>query len=369
MYAVLKCRSETPLCYGSEKASTTSSEMLWVDQPILLKRRMGNVGFNAFLKTLRFSNNLDLTELFSCRTCLIGDGNGNNQWTGVVIDGTGTGTGILNKLPRFHRPTHVVPKMKGNSSAQYIMAPFSLREFADMVFNLAKKYDEADMFNEELSSLTGKHRAHSADAFFGNLPLTKEFSCAYIPRLFIQGFFSQVTIESNTDGTLTIRHVFMNQDIRRDVIEFGRCFVSGSICGGVTRWMVSVAHGNSLVYALTNFGFCSYKNVLNMSCEACCHQLGQAANSCRDITPFASCIVLSLLHAFVHHDTNVIQFREISVTISSVIQCAITSHQTFFHVRFKQSNESSEHSTSFRDPCGTLVLQRDDWLDEASKTG
>ena len=97
----------------------------------------GNVGFNAFLKTFRFSNNLDLTELFSCRTCLIDDGNGNTQWTGVVMDVTATG--IVSKLPRFHRPTHVVPKMKGKSSAQYIMPPFSLGEFSEMVFTLAKK--------------------------------------------------------------------------------------------------------------------------------------------------------------------------------------------------------------------------------------
>ena len=254
------------------KASTTSSEMLWVDQPISLKRRMGNVVFNAFLKTLRFSNNLDLTELFSCQTCLIDDANGNTQWTGVVMGGTATG--ILNKLPRFYRPTHVVPKMKSKSSVQYIMLPFSLSEFADMVCTLAKKYDGADMFHVELSSLAGKHRAHSADAFFGNLPLAKEFSCAYVPRLFIQGFFTQVTTESNTDGTLTLRHVFMNQDIRRDVIEFGRCFVSGFICDGVLRLMASVAHGHSFAHAMTNFGFCSHTNVPNMSWEACRHQLG-----------------------------------------------------------------------------------------------
>ena len=173
------------------EASTTSSEILWVDQPILSKRRIGNVGFNAFLKTLRFSNNLDLTELFSCLTCLIDDGNGNTQWTGIVMDGAATG--ILNKPPRFHRPTHVVPRMKGKSSAQYIMPPFSLREFAEVVFTLAKKYDGADMINLKLSSLPGKHGAHSADAFFSNLRLTKEVSCAYITRLFMQGFFSQVT--------------------------------------------------------------------------------------------------------------------------------------------------------------------------------
>ena len=228
---------------------------------------MGNIGFNSFFRTLRLSNNLDLTELFSCRTCLIDDVNENTQCTGIVMDGIATG--ILNKLPRFHQPIHIVPKMKGKSSAHYTMPPFSLREFADMFFTLAKKYDGADMFNVEIHSLTGKHRAHSADAFFGNLPLTKEFSCAYIPRLFIQGFFTQVTIESNTDGTLTLRHVLMNQDIRRDVIKFGRYFESGSICARVMRRMASVAHGHSLVHALTNFCFCSHTNVPNMSCEAC----------------------------------------------------------------------------------------------------
>ena len=35
----------------------------------------------------------------------------------------------------------------------------------------------------------------------------------------------------------------------------------------------------------------------------------------------------------------------------------------------KQSNESSECSTSFRDPCATIVQPRDYWLDEASNTG
>ena len=58
----------------------------------------------------------------------------------------------------------------------------------------------------------------------------------------------------------------MNQDVRRDVIEFGRCFVYGSICDGVMRRMASVVHAHSLVHALTNFGFAPIQ--MSQTCHA-----------------------------------------------------------------------------------------------------
>ena len=58
------------------KSCSHSASSIWAQQKPIVKRRMGNVRFNPFLKTVRFYNTSDLHELFSCRTCKVDDGDG-----------------------------------------------------------------------------------------------------------------------------------------------------------------------------------------------------------------------------------------------------------------------------------------------------
>ena len=73
------------------KALGTSARTILVFSPPMLTHKMGNVAFNLFLKTLQFSNDQDLYQVFSCTNCLTDDRLGNLVWSGVVMDRTETG--------------------------------------------------------------------------------------------------------------------------------------------------------------------------------------------------------------------------------------------------------------------------------------
>lgn len=50
------------------KTSSPSSSFIWLENPPLVKRRMGNEAFNGFLRTVRFSNENRLVDLFRATT-------------------------------------------------------------------------------------------------------------------------------------------------------------------------------------------------------------------------------------------------------------------------------------------------------------
>ena len=137
---------------------------------------MGNVAFHIFLKTLRFSNTSDLHDLFSCRTCKKNTSDGVSRWKVVVMDGTAIG--ILSRLAKFHRPSLVIPRIRGNATEKYLMSPPSLLEFTDSIFKSAKKNEGSQIFEVDISPTLNKNLQILVETFFHQATLRKEYILA-----------------------------------------------------------------------------------------------------------------------------------------------------------------------------------------------
>ena len=204
------------------ESSSYSDSSIWLQNPPLLKRRMGNVSFNTLLRTLRFSKASNLFDLFLYRTCKTNTSAGISRWKGVVIDGTATG--ILSRLPKFHRPSLVIRRMRGNTSEQYLMSPPLLWEFTDSIFKSAKKNEGRPFFEVETSPVMNKNLQILVETFFYQAPLRKEYFCAYTSKSLLK-----ICLKRDMDSCdkLSLVHVISDQSVRSSIVEFGRYFISG----------------------------------------------------------------------------------------------------------------------------------------------
>ena len=205
---------------------------------------MGNVAFTSFLKKLEFPSKEVLHGLFSCNTCMEFDENGLRRWKGLVMDGTATG--ILSKLPKYHRPTVKIQGIKNISTLQYIIPMATFREFVDAIFISGKHCEGANSFAMELpQKMTFEKRQLCIDSLLRASPLPKEFSSAYDVRSFLMSCF--------TEHGLKFTHKIQDLDVRRTLLEFGRCFLHGSMPGGILRRSESMTESRRLSDAFRRF--------------------------------------------------------------------------------------------------------------------
>lgn len=350
------------------KSCSSSAELIWVHQRPIVKRRMGNLAFNAFLRTVKFSKNSDLHDLFSCRTCKVIDSSGVERWTGVVMDGTATG--ILSKLPTFNRPICIVPRMKGTATDQYLMPPPVLREFTDSIFKSAKKNEGRLLFEVELNTTSIRQLFVLVDVFFNVTPLTREYACAYATKPLLIICYKVVRIEEDKGDRLQLIHLIKDQNIRRAIIEFGRCFISGSVCGGVLRRASSLIGGYRFLDAIRNIIQCSHAAPNTNVCTSCLSQLTYVARSHQDEIPSLSRLLFALINAHDFQDIDDLLLRSLMSSVSSILARCFAVRMEFSSIfHRKRSDASAEYTTLYKQPTSELIIPKDDWLDEASYTG
>ena len=97
---------------------------------------------------LRFPNNEDLSDLFSCSICTLQEENGYQRMEAVVLDGTALG--ILVCLPSFQRITCTVPIAKRITVERYITKTLKKRLFVGSIFVSSKTKNESDEFTVSL---------------------------------------------------------------------------------------------------------------------------------------------------------------------------------------------------------------------------
>ena len=77
----------------------------------------------------------------------------------------------------------------------------------------------------------------------------------------------QMQFITSTAGSLLMSHQIENFDVRCTILEFGRCFCSGSIAGGVLRNSHTLQLAISIRAALEKFASCSHCGGLNVNGE------------------------------------------------------------------------------------------------------
>ncbi len=77
--------------------------------------------------------------------------------------------------------------------------------------------------------------------------------------------------EPNVPQTSCIysRHKFKNVELQRKIVDFGRCFLAGSISRGSMRKSTSIQKLEALCWILYQFSKCTHLNSSYVHCTAC----------------------------------------------------------------------------------------------------
>ena len=72
------------------KMRSIFSSLNWIQYEPVVKIRIANDTFSAFLKLLRFSSLSTVRKIFSCNICMEAQPDGRTRWKSIVMDGTAT---------------------------------------------------------------------------------------------------------------------------------------------------------------------------------------------------------------------------------------------------------------------------------------
>ena len=93
--------------------------------------------------------------------------------------------------------------------------------------------------------------------------------------------------QDNSTVTFVLRHKFDNIDLRRSIANFGRCFLSGSMAGGIVRSNASANDETMLQGCLILFhNYCHH--TAPFICTNCALQLRKSAELCGETIRFAA---------------------------------------------------------------------------------
>ena len=287
------------------KTSMASASLHRVTTKYSFARQRGNEAFSAFLTTLQFPQDDHVFALFSCKKCERTLSTGEKCMDAVVMDGSAVG--ILGRLPEFKRLTSVVKSVPRVSDRQYVMATPKSRMFVDSVLVSAKRAGVDGKFDVPLKQSLWEKRIELLNRFF--VPGVGQIHESRFVSEFIRAAFENQSYEipetaalndpesdaeGNTSnevsamvfvGKIRIKFKEENIDLRRTIIDFGRCFCVGSIAGGALRDENSISHAINVERALREFSLCVHNvegaatNVLPETvpvCMNCAYQLNEA---------------------------------------------------------------------------------------------
>jgi len=306
---------------------------------INLHRQKGNEAFSAFLKTLRFPHDDDLYALFSCPKCERDTESASRDLGAVVMDGTALG--ILGTLPKFNRETRLVSAVARVPDRQYIMRKPKSRSFVDAILTSAKGAGGMEYFNVPLKIGLWRKKEELVSRIF-------EYGGGINDEAFVVGKFMNACFclcqndEHRTDGDesdddmdiaakrMRFRHKFGDVDIRRTLIEFGRCFLVGSIAGGALRNTLSVSLASILSSELRRFFSCAHVNVApeyndSPVCETCSKNLYKAGQRTEETIASAARFACAIAEAGFYSQGNI--HRYLASVTADIIDRAISTQK------------------------------------------
>lgn len=363
----------------SSQGLAESASIHRIGREMDINRQRGNEAFSAFLKTLRFPKDEDLYSLFSCTKCERDPSSGTRELDAVVMDGTALG--ILGSLPKFNRQTRTVKAAPRMPDKQYIMRKPKLRGFVDAVLTSAKAGDGLDDFNVALKLPLWRKKDELLSLLFDYSAGIQ--SPSFLIAKFMNAGFLDITNTANDNGEegesdedyslgarcLRFRHKLSSIDVRRTMIEFGRCFAVASIPGGALRNAESVPQASILEKELRRFSDCKHLTIPGGAynsdiCQPCAQRLLGISRRVDEKVTSGARLSCALANAAILHDCS--QLRNLASVASEIIQEAIRIREYYFQLF--QSNQGEDlmyYNATHRNGTGLDELPDEDWLTEA----
>ena len=220
--------------------------------------------------TLRFPDN-ELANLFWCSTCEDFLPNGEKRLHAVFMDGTTAG--ILGQLPSFYRCKFIVSHPGRSVLEQQYLLPVPMhRKFVDALFNSAKHGSSTSSLPIGLDRKMAIRVNELLPLFFDeSVPITAD---RFVAANLIQKWYPVVL--PNTPKP--IQKPF-DEEVRRSNVEFGRCFLSGSIASGSLRSLSSRNAIACFIPHIRAFHQCQHLPSSSTPCEMCAIHLLNASKS------------------------------------------------------------------------------------------
>ena len=252
----------------SSKSYATSASFHRIGTDNYPTRQLNNQAFTTFLKKLTFHSEKHLVELFTCSDCETTDYDNNRILSGVVMDGTALG--ILGTLPQFVRPIKECTAVPRVPDRQYLIRKAKLRAFIDTVLVSAKSPSENNHFVVLCRGSIWSKRNYIMNRLFGMA--VAESDEAYLASSLLKECFSIYNLVSDVEqdggisdhevaeisGRIIMKYRIRDIDVRRTIVEFGRCFLSGPIVGGSLRSFSSISAAQRLSEELIRFSKCNH---------------------------------------------------------------------------------------------------------------
>jgi len=255
-----------------------------------------------------------------------------------------TDLGILGTLPKFNRESRLVSPVPRVPDKQYIMRKPKSRSFLDCILTSAKGGGGLEYFNVSLKIGLWRKKTELVSLIFDYAGGIAHES--FVVEKFMNACFalcSNTNSENNGDDdsdgdnhiqprSLRVRNKFSNADVRRTLIEFGRCFVVGSIPGGLLRNSLSVDVSNMLSSALRRFFSCNHMEITTTAidaaiCQACCRSLFQAGRRAEETISPAARLACALADAAIYTQGN--ELRYLASVTADVIDRAIETRANY----------------------------------------
>ncbi len=272
------------------------------------RRRSSSTCFAGFLRTLTVPKGAKTATLFTCSKCEDADG----RLSAIVMDGTATG--ILGKLPNFDRPSTVIPSCRGPSVSQFILSRAKVRRFLESFCSSARRPTSDGTF-DVLKGKRSNADWKAAEDLFKGVGVVQEYKALVVSQFLLSAFsviggntlnsVGEAGVEhdlnsaqgaphpvdsSETDpaqvhsinkGTVSFkfRHLLPTIDIRNQIVDFIRCFMTSSVPATLLRSSDISATADKLSHDLIAFAGCERaENVGNTAlatypCTHCCEML------------------------------------------------------------------------------------------------
>jgi len=352
----------------SSQGLASSASFHRLGNEVEINRQRGNEAFSAFLKTLKFPRDEDLHELFSCSKCERNFQSGTRELDAVVMDGTALG--ILGTLPEFTRETRTVSSVPRVPDKQYIMPTPKLRAFVDAVMVSAKCADGQGYFNTLLKNSLWKAKdVMVSDLFTYDAGVDHE---AFAVAKFLNSSYD-ICSDSIPPQGFRFRHKLSGIDVRRTIVEFGRCFAVGSIPGGVLRNVNSVSAASDIHEALRRFSSCNHSQseatlLSTPVCETCAERLLQCGRRMDEKVAPAARLACAIADSSVLGEGN--ELRYLALATADILARAIETRKRFFELFDEnQGVDVRSYNSAHRHGYGLQERSNEDWLTEAQRTG
>ena len=266
--------------------------------------------------------------------------------------------------------------VKGVPDKQYLIREPRSRLFIDSILVSVKGIGEKNEFSVRMKHSLRRNQ----DELFSRLFLAEESDTVEtnLARRFLISSLRLQHSESISDshednsdedsgsGKWIVSHKLSDIDIRRTLIEFGRCFVSGSISG---RALGSNESSNqALEFSNELAKFSSWSNDKPISYDECRKNLFVVGKKVENTLSSAGRVACAISSSIRCAQSAI--FRNIAFVLCDIISNAINFRNRYLELFEANQNEDVRlYNSLHKDGTGLVDEQDRNWLSEAQRTG